>query len=401
MKIFLSLLVLRLISIVRCHSDHSLPDEHWHTNETSLPSPISDHSATLDPDTGKVYLVGGCNNTNGNIRLNGTGSEFFCPTVTNAGHVFDIPTGRIDPMPDAPHKRYRHAAIFHQGLIWYFGGRDDTFDADAQVDSIVYDVDIFDTTTGKWRDDLTFQLSKEIARSDQAAFVIDHTIYLVGGYELGYNATADTIAIDIPLSLASKTSLNWTKRASLNQERGDCYAAVVENGDAYVVGGFTHEDGWCNALDVVERYSPMGDVWMRQDSLTYGRADKAVVTIGSKIYAIGGESKTDRSKDPGQRTTPTTEVEVLDTADPNGVWTGEIADIPSDHFRFTAVSYDDIIYTFGGQKYYNSECDCFSTTASILTIDVDTDYSDTDSGAASLLVAPTLVATVALVLTLL
>jgi Kelch motif/Galactose oxidase, central domain len=347
------------------------PTEEWQYHPTKLIKPISDQSATIDPNTGRVYLVGGCNNTDGNIRLApGNGSDFTCPDVTDRSYVFDITTGKIESLPSAPHKRYRHAAIFHNGLVWLFGGRDAGFNETAEVDNLVYNVDVFDTTTNSWRTDLTFRLDDSIARSDGSAFVIKDTIYLVGGYELGYNATKTTIAIDIAKSISSKKTLSWSPRADLIQARGDCYAEVV-NGVAYIVGGFTHLDFWCEALDDVERYRPADDKWERlseSQSLVYERADKAVVTVGTRLYVIGGEYKTDCSAEPSQRTGPTTEVEVFDTADGDAAtWKEEIADIPADHFRFPAVSYKGVIYTFGGQNYYNTECDCFPASNVILT----------------------------------
>lgn len=393
--LLLSLLVLFFFS-KSCHGhaiatdaqlDKSMIKEHWHYHTTVLPKPISDHSATLVPDNpGRIYIMGGCNHTNGNTRAvpNDTTADFFCPEVSDHTYVFDATTGGIITLPPAPHPRYRHGAVYHNGLIWFLGGRDASFNETAGVDSLVYQVDVLDTTTNRWRNDLTFALDPEMmARSDHAAFVIDDTIYLAGGYLLGYNATATTVAIDIPLSLASGKTLSWSKRANMNQERGDCHAAVV-NGVAYIVGGFTHADNWCEALNDVERYRPNDDAWARlseAQSLTYGRGDKAVVTVGTRLYVIGGESKTDCEGDPGQRTSPTTEVEVFDTADGDAAsWTEEISDIPNDHFRFPAVSYNGVIYAFGGQNYYNGECDCFPTSNAILTFDTTAEPAETTSG---------------------
>jgi hypothetical protein len=383
--------------------DESKIEEHWHYHTAVLPKPISDHSATLVPDTGRIYIMGGCNSTNGNTRAvpNDTTADFFCPEVSDHTYIFDTNTGGgIITLPPAPHPRYRHGAVYHNGLLWFLGGRDASYNESAGVDSLVYEVDVLDTTTNRWRTDLTFALDPTImARSDHAAFVIDDTIYLAGGYLLGYNATATTIAIDIPLSLKSGKILSWNQRADMNQERGDCHAAVV-NGVAYVIGGFTHTDNWCAARNDVETYRPNDDAWSRlsaAQSLTYGRGDKAVVTVGTRLYVIGGESKTDCEGDPGQRTSPTTEVEVFETADGDAAsWTEEIADIPNDHFRFPAVSYNGVIYAFGGQNYYNADCDCFPTSNVILTFDTTAEPAvDTTSGS---IAAPAMMTMVAMVL---
>lgn len=373
------IILLSLLASSYAHTISSSPlEEHWHVHTASLPSPVSDHSATLNPDTGKVYLVGGCNNTDGNVRV--PPDDFFiCPDVTSYANVFDATTGSIEAMPEAPRKRYRHAAVYHDGLVWLLGGRDDTVDPTSFLDNVVADVDVFDVATNKWRTDLSFKLPDDLVKSDHAAFVIGDTIYMVGGFEFGYNATATTIAIDIPKSLTSKTELKITTKKDMNVARGDCFATVAD-GVAFVVGGFTHLDEWSNALATVESYDPFNDLWTVENDLVQGRGDKAVVTVGSKIYVVGGESKTDGQQDPGQRTNPTAEVEVLDTSDPNAFWTEEIADIPADHFRFPAVSYDGVIYTFGGQGYYDASCFCFATKSNILTFDTKTDYKQPESG---------------------
>lgn len=184
-----------------------------------------------------------------------------------------------------------------------------------------------------------------------------------------YSAVTTTWALDTTNTAAGV----WEPRASLLEARGDAHAVAVGGQEAaYIIGGFTHLDGWCNALASVERYDFNTDTWTRADSLVYERGDKAVAVIRERyVLAMGGEANTDCDLDPSQRTAPTTEVEVLDTKQgEDAEWVEEIADIPDDHFRFPAVAIGDTIYTFGGQAYYQADCECFPTRDTIFTYTV-------------------------------
>lgn len=119
-----------------------------------------------------------------------------------------------------------------------------------------------------------------------------------------------TYKIDTVQSFATGSLV--TTLTDTNTARGDAYSVSIGD-QAYLVGGFSHINRWCEALSSVEQYDIDADMWKAIAPLTYNRGDKALVALGSKIYAIGGESNTDCSADPGQRTSPTTEVEVLDT----------------------------------------------------------------------------------------
>jgi len=349
------------------HSDYAdtLEHEHWEVHESKLPFAVSDMSATLVD--GKIYLMGGC--VSGNQRVE---NEFYCFEVTAALSSFDPNTGAVETLPPAPRKRYRHTAAAYKNLIFFIGGRDDN------EDSLVAAIDIFDTEAGAWAD-TGLTLPEEKQRSDLTSFVIDDIIYVVAGYNPDYTVTTETYSIDPAASLEEEMLVTATQ-GSINVGRGDTQAAIV--GDkAYLVGGFTHEDQWCNALDTVEAFDVSKDAWTEVSGMQYARGDKAVVSVGDRLVVIGGEANTDCTLGAAQRTTPTTEVEVFQ----NGAWSEEIVDIPSDHFRFTAVSVGNTIYTFGGQGYYDATgCDCFPVRDTIMeftvTESVVVEDDDDDSG---------------------
>lgn len=343
-----------------------LVEEDWSSHPTRLPTPTSDLTATLDPTSGLIYLIGGCNAETGNSLVFNT-TFYGCSSVTAAAYAFDTASGKIDTaVPDAPRPRYRHAAAYVQGHIWLVGGRD-------LEDNLVTAIDVYSVGEGRWLDtESTLELPSNLVTSDLTAFATEDEIHVIGGYDVEYTAVTTTYAIDVAASLSGSQSLVWSERGGLAEARGDTNAVWIEESKtAYVVGGFTHADFWCKALSSVEQYDVDTDTWVRADPLTYERGDKAVAVVGSRLFVIGGESNTDCDLDPAQRTAPTTEVEVLDTSDgEEATWQEEIADIPDDHFRFPAVAYDGTIYTFGGQAYYESSCDCFPTRDTIFFYNV-------------------------------
>lgn len=336
----------------------------WVTHSEQLPKPLSDMSATLDEASGTIYIMGGCDNINGNERVTIPElDEFFsCPSITNAMYGFDLETGAIDmSLPSAPRERTRHTAALVDGKIWMIGGRD-------SEDSIIQEIDIFDIAKNEWDTTVTLSVPEDLARSDSASFTQGDEIFVTTGYLPDYTASATTYKIDTVQSLATG-SLVTISLAEPTVASGDANAVSI-CGQAYLVGGFTHANQWCRALHNVTQYDIASNTWKEIVPLTYNRGDKALVALGSSIHAIGGESNTDCAGDPSQRTNPTTEVEVLDTNQQVLQWTETVVDIPDDHFRFPAVAHENKIYTFGGQQYYSALCDCFATRSTILIYEV-------------------------------
>ena len=98
--------------------------------------------------------------------------RYVCTAITGATHKYTPTDDSYQAMPDAPRSRYRHAAAAVGGRIFLLGGVDLT-------DSIIPQVDVFDTTTATWS-----TLSNEMpnATTDLSAFAHDGKIYVVGGF---------------------------------------------------------------------------------------------------------------------------------------------------------------------------------------------------------------------------
>lgn len=227
--------------------------------------------------------------------------------------------------------------------------------------------------------------------SDLAGFPgPDGLAYFTGGYNSSYTAQSWTFAID-PEQTKFTGTLMTVPKTNLPSPRGDCQGAYVldEGFDfAIVVGGFTHENDFCDVLNTTERYDFKTDTWSDVGDLIHGRADKALVALGHHAYAIGGERQLsgicnvdpEDEPEPGEKTVPVDDVEYFDGAYNN--WT-VVRDLPAYRFRFAAVGYQDIIYTFGGQLAYDESCMCFPNSDEVIMYKEEFSHVKDESGSSS------------------
>ena len=280
--------------------------------KSQLPIPVSGLTSSLSVglnDDGEldeiIHLLGGC--LSGHIptisderRAEGEESNFaydyMCPRISDLNFIFD-PKNHTDPIrkgESMPRPRHRHASIAVNGFIWVLGGRD-------QNDFVINEIDIFDSIQGKWKtletglneiqvldptqnDELGYEVS------DQCVFESSGFIVMTGGFDSEYNALGHTIMIDPDASL-EQNSLVYEIKSSLNTPRGSCGVASHAN-FAYIVGGFTDEDGFCEAMKSVEVYDLKKDIWTQMDNeLMIGRANPGVFYYDSRIVAFGGENR--------------------------------------------------------------------------------------------------------------
>ena len=205
-------------------------------------------------------------------------------------------------------------------------------------------------------------LSSEYVVSDQACVTRQGKIYVMGGYDQNYITRDETFSIDV----GAKTV---TSLASMPTRRGDASAVYLREKDtAYIMGGFSDENGWCSPLYEAEAYDFDMNKWEEISELNNNRGDKAVVILDQKIYAIGGEEKHEdiceggKDLEPSAHAVAVDDVESFDPFDKDAEWVVE-ADFISYRFRAAAAAWEptNSIYVFGGQKQYSKECDCYAT----------------------------------------
>jgi len=344
----------------------------WDYSQAKLDMATSDQSATYLPgengdEDASIILIGGCDSPKGNQGTHADRDFFECTSISSATYEFDPFGESVRKLAYAPHARARHAAVELGGEIWVLGGRDGG-------DALVSAVDVYDPSKDKWR--TVGYLPEDVTKSDITGFVHEEYIYVVGGFDATYTAHGSTYRIDTTAFASDVDSSDEIpvsaidEMASLNEARGDIQAAVLD-GYAYVAGGITHENQWCHPLASSERYHIATDTWQTMDDLMVGRADAAMGAIHGKVFIIGGETKpSDCDPDPAFASIPVSDLEVFQHADDahnTNDWT-VMEEFPADMFRFSAVAVPalDSIFTFGGQKPYNTECDCYETSDAIV-----------------------------------
>jgi len=339
-------------------------DNTWEYLDSTLPKGISDMTATYSDSDSKIYIFGGCDS--GNTRADFDPKMFICTNVSDEGFIFDPSDNSFNSTKTMPRERYRHSAAIWQGKIYLVGGRD-------VMDNIITDVDVYDIASGTWT--TPFQLDPVMAKSDFGMFSYGDSFHMAGGYDSGYTASNSTYKLDM-------NTLAVTELSNMVESRGDIYAERI--GDiAVVAGGFTHEDYFCQAKNSTERYDISKDKWVKMNDMNINRGDQALVALEHYLFALGGEYKITCTGDAAESTTPADEVDVLDlsTATTSTPWT-KLDDIPDNRFRFTGEAHPptDTIFIFGGQKYYDVDCDCYDVSDRVLAYHVHHDTFPTKLG---------------------
>lgn len=346
-------------------------------NATSTATTNGDAAAANGGEvTKKIMLTGGCVSEKGNEFL---GEYFACLELTNKAYSFTpIPpktqfqawTGTFESLPDMPRERARHNSFqLGNNLLCVIGGRDTS-------DTLIAPIDCYDATTNVWTEVGT--LPDEYLTSDAAAYASDNTVHLIGGYKQDYEALSQVTVVD----MSDLTNIQFTKGVPIDTPRGDINVVEVEDGSALMIsGGFTHLNDFSAPLNSVEKFQFDSQTWGPVDALNEERGDKQLINLNGKIYAMGGEGRVDASGPvPDEALAAITmgsivldTVEVLDlTAGKDGdevEWKTQ-GDMPSSLFRFGASGWnEEVIFVFGGQVGFETECECFRTTEKVLVFD--------------------------------
>jgi Kelch motif len=236
---------------------------------------------------------------------------------------------------------------------------------------------VYDIASGTWSTVGTLT----VPASDQAVFTDGKAVYMVGGYDAGYDALATTTKLTL-----DSGALVQESKAALQYGRGDISAAT-DGAVAYVSGGWTDDDKFCVPQASVERYTVATDTWETlPDVMNIARADLGLVMLNEQLIALGGETALNtkcalNSSDVHElwaQTVAVDDVEVLDGDN----WKF-VSDLQDFRFRFAAVAVDaeETIFTFGGQQAFNSTCNCFRTSNQIVVYQELDHHAPPNSGA--------------------
>ena len=84
-----------------------------------LPFALSDFTATLVPNRGRIVIVGGCDEDQV-----AEDEWTFCPSISKKVLLYDYAADTWSRGLDAPRERYRHAAATDGQKLYVLGGRD-------------------------------------------------------------------------------------------------------------------------------------------------------------------------------------------------------------------------------------------------------------------------------------
>lgn len=274
------------------HNVIKLPSPHFHQS----------HSVTIagndDGDLVRsICLFGGCRSpfVSKPIRFDDgvEVSQYSCQDLSDSNMVLAPETDGyvIEEKAPMPRPRYRHSSVAINGKIWIVGGRDEN-------DAIVNSFDIYDELHNKWsiindgldsikipgRTDYTYGIS------DHCSFAFGDLLFIVGGFDQNYESLKYVIAIQTTESI-EQNRLVYSIRSPMNVPRGSCGVTTVGE-FAFVAGGFTNEDGYCEAMQSSEVYDPKRDQWnLLSAPLKYGRARPSLLYLDHKIFIFGGEKR--------------------------------------------------------------------------------------------------------------
>jgi len=335
----------------------------WDTGTTTLPHPLSRPAAAVGVD-GRIYVFGGtANGTESSATsiydpaANSWSSGAPMPTAREGARAVTLPDGRIavigggslcgtnlcdhgvvydrvevyDPVTNSwatlPHMltpRYRPAVAFLGGHLYAIGGSDGH--------SVVASAEVLDLATNTWSTAPSLPHPVQAAASTVDA--LGH-IDVAGGADNTGNVN----------TLYIFDGASWHSGASLPERTADMNGTLGPDGDVYVIGGY--DQTWVKTVQV---YDPRQDTWSLGASLPAPTCCSGAVTVGRRLYALGGADGTGA---------PTAQVAIgrlsqypAPTATVGLSWDTSRTSLPQGRSRAAvAVGHDGAIYAFGGLAF--------------------------------------------------
>ena len=247
---------------------------------------------------GKIYVVGGYD-------------------TRAAVMVYDIATDRWSVGPTLPRGTDNVAAVVAGDKLYAIGGEASNA------------FQVFDPGSGKW----TAGPALPRVGFATAAAASGGRLHMVGGWNYSNTASA-SLASHSVFDLASQS---WTSVAPLATARNAAGAAAID-GRLFVVGGRSPgiRASDQQSLAILEIYTPTADQWLTAAPLPTARGSLAVVALGGRLYALGGES------------TPGTVSNAVERFDPVAQSWSVLSAMPYRSHGLGAVAVGDAIYVMGG-----------------------------------------------------
>jgi hypothetical protein len=208
--------------------------------------------------------------------------------------------------------------------------------------------------------------SMDVARFSLATAVVNDRLYAIGGVD-GFCVPDSpcefgplgTVEIFNPLITAyAEFEHAWMPRSSMTTPRGSL-AAVTVGGKIYAIGGHTIGGDTVASMEV---FNPATDSWSAAAPMSGPRAEIAAAVIDNTIYVVGGDPSS--GSDPS---IPLTTVEAYDVA--TNTWSTKSPMLTARHFP-AAAAVNGTLYVIGGDgtgsvEAYNPGTDTWTTKAAM------------------------------------
>ena len=207
-----------------------------------------------------------CNHNVFNVLICG-GYDTKEKKITNQVKEFD--RRNFKNLPPMSENRNNSKAVYIRGEVYVFGG----FNKDGFITS----VEKYSPGFKKWAKVTTIPDKRQ--NFCTCAFM--NSIYLFGGTYLGPGYLKFCLRLDAK-------SLSWKNVAKMNVEKAFAACATYE-GNIVVSGGRGNN---LNVLNAVESYNVFAETWASMPSMISSRTGHSLVSVKSKLLAIGGLSNT-------------------------------------------------------------------------------------------------------------
>lgn len=201
--------------------------------------------------------------------------------------VFDTVTGRWQNLGTAPVDLHHFQPVVIGTDIYAVGA---LVGCCFPQEPTLADVYVFDTTSFTWS--VAAQVPEARRRGAAAAVVRDGDIYVLGGNTLGHNGGA------VPwLDRFDPDTRTWEILADAPNAR-DHFGAAVINDRLVAAGGRRSDDAqgsvFANTIAATDIYDFNTDSWTAGAELPTVRAGTVVASTGTELLVAGGETATDR-----------------------------------------------------------------------------------------------------------
>jgi N-acetylneuraminic acid mutarotase len=134
------------------------------------------------------------------------------------------------------------------------------------------------------------------SRSSFGAIRVGSKVFMAGGHQ-GHEHTYPEESFMNQLEYYDLTTKEW-KKAAPRPHKAHGFALASNGKYIYAFGGFAFEEKnspkW-KSLDVIDRYDIENDKWETIGKMPRRRSSNVVVTLGSKVYLIGGWDSTPKT----------------------------------------------------------------------------------------------------------